>query len=486
MEGNRSIEAPQRAPWKINKWLAFWIVGASSFISTLDAGVVGVALPRLVAYFDTTPSTILWVNVIFFVVGIGLLPTMGWIGDKRGRRLIFSLGFLLFTLGMASSALSQSVFQLIGGRFVQGIGNAMLMANGLAIIAQSFPSNERGTAIGLHGAVLGVGLAGGPAIGGVILDALGWQALFYMRVPLGVAGLAMAWAFLPRRSDTGKPLDLDYGGAVTLFLGMGSFLFVLSQSGSLGFGSPLVMAAGGGAIVMMGAFVFVERRRAQPLIELALFKVRQFRLFLFLHVLHYVVVGSVTFLVPFYLISGLEYSASKAGLFITAFFALRLPFAPVSGWLSDKFGPTLLSVTGLAIAVAGTLLLSRLGASANEWTIALSLLFAGLGSSMFEPTNSSGIMGALRLSQLGIASAAISMGRQVGLATGTALGGALFILRQDAHLAALRGVAGEMAPALSAAKGFGDATLIIVSLVGAGLVASLIERGIVSWRGGSS
>jgi MFS family permease len=355
----------------------------------------------------------------------------------------------------------------------------MLMANGLAIIAQSFPTNERGKAIGLQGAVLGVGLAGGPAIGGFILDTLGWQALFYTRLPIGLLGMAIAWKYLPRASKQKEPLNLDYIGAITLFVGMAVFLLMLSQSSSLGFWSPLILSMAGVSIVLIATFVLVENRTAQPLIEMALFKIRQFRLFLFLHVLHYIIVGAVVFLVPFYLMNGLGHSATKTGLFITAFFVLRLPFAPISGWLSDRFGFSPLSIAGLSLAVLGTFILSRLGGGASDWAIAFSLIFAGLGSSMFEPTNSSGIMGALRQRQLGIASAAISMGRQIGLATGTTLGGAIFILREQVHSASLQvqGVAEEVAASMSVVRGFGDAMLIIVVLVAIGLLTPIIDRG---------
>lgn len=478
MQRERPAASTGPQTWAINKWLAFFIVAIGMFIATLDAGVVGVSIPKLVIAFHTNASTILWVNLIYFIVGVGLMPTMGWLGDKKGRRRVFVLAFILFTVGLIISTFSQNVYQLIAARFVQGAGNSMLMSNGLAIIAQSFPRNERGKAFGLNGAVLGLGLAGGPAIGGVLLDAFEWQSLFYTRIPFALLGIALAWRFLPKDSQQSGPLNLDFWGAAALFASTGAFLFALSEGSRYGFVSPVVISAAAASIVFIAAFIWRENTASNPVVGMSLFKIRRFRVTLVLHVMHYLIVGSVAFLVPFYLINGLGYSSSKTGLFVAIFFALRLPFAPTSGWLSDRFGYAAISMTGLAIAALGAFLLSRLGTGGTELTIALSLLLAGLGCSMFEPTNSTGIMGALKQDQLGLGSAAVSMGRQIGLATGTALGGAIYILREAAYSTSLQaqGVVEEIAKTTAVAKGFQDALLVIVVLVALSLFLPFVDR----------
>lgn len=463
----------KREPKAGNKWLVLMTVVMGTFMVTLDAGMISVSYPALVSSLNTDASTVLWVNVSYYLISTGILLTLGWIGDVTGRRSIFIMGFLVFALGLVFSSLSQGVIQLILSRLVQGVGHSMILATGLAILAKTFPASERGKAIGIDGAMVGLGLGIGPMVGGVILDTLGWQATFYTRIPLSLAGVALGWFFLPDDRRPAGRLRVDYLGAATLFASMAAFLLMVNQGGRLGFGSPIAVSMAALTVAMVPAFVLVERRTHQPVIDLSLFKNGQFRAGLLVQIFHFLAAGATGFLLSFYLIDALGYSASKAGLFLTLLYSMRLFFSPFSGWLTDRLGYRLPSAVGIALLAIGILVLSRLGAEANPWLLAISLAIAGTGSALFEPSNSSAIMGAAGHDRLGTASASVATGRQLAMSTGMAWSAAVFTMREKAHLGGLPGQNAPTPPPVIS-QAFGDAMVMATILAAVGLVLALL------------
>ncbi len=461
-----------------NKWLAFLVVSLGSFMVTLDAGIVTVSFPSLVTALNTDASTVVWVTLSYFTIGTGLLFTMGWIGDVMGRRKIYVLGILIFTIGLALAPLSQTITHLILIRLIQGVGHSMVMSNGLAIITQAFSSKERGKVMGLLASVLAVGLGGGPAVGGVIVDSLNWQAIFYTRVPLGILVLALAWILLPMSRGRREKLRLDYLGALALFGGMASFLLMLNQAGKLGFTSPLTLAMAGLTAVLIPSLILIEKRATRPIIDLSLFRQRQFNIGLALHYLHFIGVGAIFFLSPFYFINGLGYSPVAAGLFLTVFFAMRTFLSPISGVLADKLGYRLPSSVGMGIMAIGLFMLSQLGVQATSMSIVLSMAVAGFGSAIVDPANTSSIMGAVNRARLGAASASVAAGRQIALSTGIALGGAIFALREQSYLSAFKaqGITEVVAASNALVEGFGDALLAIAFPLMLAVALALMKR----------
>ena len=180
----------------IYKWLALATVGLGVLTSTLDGSIVNLAYPVLTEAFNTTPSTVLWVTVAYLLVSSSLALPLGTIGDIVGRKRLYILGFIVFTIGLGLSSISQTIGQLISFRILQGVGQAMLVATINALIVDAFPDKERGRALGINGALVGLGLSSGPFLGGIILDFLGWQALFWTRLPVSVIGLIIAIVIL--------------------------------------------------------------------------------------------------------------------------------------------------------------------------------------------------------------------------------------------------------------------------------------------------
>ena len=460
------------------KWLILMASAMGTLVLTLDSGMVGVSYPALAEAFDTDSSTVLWTSVVYWVTGIGLVVTIGWVADVGRRRTIFSLGFIVLTLGIAFSALSTNMWQLIASRIFQGVGSAMLLANVNAIITQTFPARERGKALGISGAAVGAGLSAGPVLGGLLLDALSWRALFYTRIPLSLLGAALAWRVLPTERKVPGTYRIDYLGAAALFATLASFLLVVNQGSERGFASPFVLGMFAFLVVSVPLLVWSQRRSVRPILDFALFRRSQFSIGLGVQMCHYLALGAILLLAPFYFVDALGFSATRMGVFITAYTLARTFLAPFSGWLSDKTGAWLPTSIGQLVLGAALLWLSRLGTGGSEGSILASLMLVGVGSAFFEPPNTSSIMGSVPRDRLGTASAAVASGRQIAFAIGVAVAGAIFTIRERAYLDELVSAG---TPVLEAgreaiARGFSDALLAGVVLAGLGVVLAISGR----------
>ena len=289
--------------------------------------------------------------------------TLGRAGDAFGRKKLYTFGLVIFSMGLGLCSLAQSLIQLVMFRLVQAVGAAMTIATGNAIITASFPSKERGRALGIMGAVGGVGLLSGPALGGILLDLLGWRSIFYLRLPIGIIGVTMARALLKDQFSPKRGQKFDLLGAATLFLALTCLLLAVNRGQSLGWTSPWVAGLGIMSVLLLFLFLFVERGAAQPVLDLRLFRRRLFSAASGSHVLLYMATTAVSFLMPFYLIQGLGLSASKAGLLLITTPAVSLVASPLSGRLSDRLGTLFLCASGLALVSVGLFLLSGLGAA---------------------------------------------------------------------------------------------------------------------------
>ncbi|MCZ7577518.1 MAG: MFS transporter [Dehalococcoidia bacterium] len=194
------------------KWRCLIAVAFGTFMATMDFSIVNVALPTLSREFDRSPDTVVWATLISSLVVTGLTLTAGRVGDLYGRKRVYITGWVIFTLGMAVASFAQTIEQLIAYRFFQAIGVSLAMANGNAIVTDAFPPEERGQALGTTGSVVGAGLMSGPIIGGVLLGLFGWQSIFYLRVPIGIIAMTLAFLFIrpsePLPAGTSRKLDI--------------------------------------------------------------------------------------------------------------------------------------------------------------------------------------------------------------------------------------------------------------------------------------
>ena len=459
------------------KWIAMSVVAVGTFMITLDSGAVRIALPQLGHVFQAGPNSVVWVLLIYLLIGTGLMLTLGWAGDAFGRKRLYTFGLVIFSMGLGLCSLAQSLIQLVMFRLVQAVGAAMTVATGNAIITASFPSQERGRALGIMGAVVGVGLLSGPALGGILLDLLGWRSIFYLRLPIGIIGVAMARALLKDQFSPKRGQKFDLLGAATLFLALTCLLLAVNRGQSLGWTSPWVVGLGMMSVLLLFLFLFVERRVAQPVLDLKLFRRRLFSAASGSHVFLYMATTAVSFLMPFYLIQGLSLSASKAGLLLVTIPAISLVVSPLSGRLSDRLGTLLLCASGLTLVSAGLFLLSGLGANASIGDVVLRLLVLGVGMALFVPPNTSAIMGSVPSERLGTASAMVGTLRQVGMSVGLAIAGSVFAASQFSHATQLasQGLPEDVVQRLSTVSGIHDAIFAALAIAVIGLVASVLR-----------
>src|SRR5659263_734502 len=210
------------------KWKAMAVVWIGIFMATLDGSIVNIALPALTDFFKTDITTIEWVVMAYLLTITSLLLSLGRISDMIGRKTIFAGGLAVFTLGSGLCAFSTTEGQLILFRIFQGIGAAMLMATGVAIITHAFPPRERGKAMGLIGTVVSIGSMTGPVLGGFLIQRVGWQSIFYINIPVGIVGTIMALKVL-HDDERIKGQSFDIPGALTLFISLVSLLLALSE-----------------------------------------------------------------------------------------------------------------------------------------------------------------------------------------------------------------------------------------------------------------
>jgi EmrB/QacA subfamily drug resistance transporter len=311
------------------KWLALLTVSIGTFMATLDASIVNISLPRLRDVFDTEPSVVLWVTVAYLLVSVGLVLSVGKVGDLFGRKRVYIIGLTVFTVGLVLCWISQSIVQLILSRVLQGVGASMTAALSNAIVTDVFPDQERGKALGILGAVVSTGLLSGPVLGGFLLDALDWPSIFYIRVPVGVIGVVMALFLLREQKGTSTALRFDWAGAVTLFGGFSCLLLFFNLGGRLGFTSTPVLALCVGMLVLLTLFVLIERRASQPILNLGLFRNRVFASGIISMGIMFLGISANMFLSPFYLIGGLGHSAAQAGLLFAVIPSATLIVGPL-------------------------------------------------------------------------------------------------------------------------------------------------------------
>ena len=408
------------------KWLVLIAIGTGSFMAALDGSVVNTILPVLRDTFGSNVATIEWVVTVYLLVLSGLLLSFGRLGDLRGHRSIYVWGFGIFVASSALCGLAWSAAMLIAFRGLQAIGGAMLASNSPAIVTGNFPGEQRGRAFGLVSTMTYLGLTVGPSLGGWLTHAFGWRTVFYINVPVGLLALVLSLLFIPKDSpsESGKRFDLP-GAAV--FLGALTLLLLgLNKGADWGWTSASVLGLLGGAFLFMAAFILIERRSSDPLLDLNLFRIPLFSTSAAGAILNYICVFSITFLMPFYLIVGRGLNPAQAGLLLTVQPVIMAITAPISGVFSDKIGSRWPGMLGMGVLAGGLLLLSMLGPETEFWLVALGLAIAGAGTGTFISPNTSALMGAAPRSRQGIASGVLAAARNFGMVLGIGLAAAIF------------------------------------------------------------
>lgn len=408
------------------RWYVLATVSIGTFMATLDSSIVNVALPTISRQLLASLSSLQWVVTAYLLAISSLLPVFGRVADLLGRKKIYSLGFLIFTVGSVLCGLAQSLWFLVASRILQAVGASMLMSNSQAIVTAIFPPQERGRALGLTGTVVALGSLTGPALGGILIGLGSWHWIFFINLPVGLLGFLMARLILPFDQTIKGKEKFDFAGALLFTCGMVGLLFGINNGESWGWSSPVILASIGLGVFLLIAYALVEQNVRHPLIDLSLFRIRPFLIGTMSAWLCFMAMFANTMLLPFYLQQVLKYSPTQVGLLMTVFPITMAIVAPLSGSASDKFGPMVLTTTGLGIIAAGLFYFSTLTPAAHFYHIIPGSLLLGLGSGMFQSPNNSSIMSSVPLKKLGVAGGINSLVRNVGMITGIALSVSLF------------------------------------------------------------
>ena len=238
------------------KWIVLSVIAVGTLASTIDMGGIRVILPNLEHVFHTSPDVVVWVSLIWVLLGSGFMLSMGRASDILGRKRLYTAGMIIFTVGLILCSISRSIVQLIIFRFIQAFGAAITISIANAILTSAFPDTQRGKALGILGAIGGLGMLSGPAIAGLCLDLLGWRSFFYLRTVIGVTGVLMSHFLLKEQSTRKNGEKFDLPGASTLFVSLTCLLLAMTQGQNAGWTSPLILLlAGFGSLLFFVSFL---------------------------------------------------------------------------------------------------------------------------------------------------------------------------------------------------------------------------------------
>ena len=450
-----------------SQWWLLAAVGLSSLMVSSQTSALNAILPFVARSFGVDLPTIQWVVLAYLIVSSGLLLAFGRLGDMIGQRRLFLTGFAIFISGSLFSSLAPNPAWLIGTRIVQAIGGGMITSSSSPLITKTLPQSHRGRGLSAQIVMVYFGLAAGPGLGGFLADTLGWRWVFLVNVPLGLLAAAVTLAAVPRDETVLSKQPFDWAGALTFMVALTALFFLI------GGGKGRQWIPGGEAILLMiflvaaVAFVTIELRRLEPMLDLKLFKSRFFSAAAASAMINYIGYITLAFMVPFYLVDGIGYGATSAGLLIMAMPVGMMIVAPVSGWLSDKIGPRIPASFGMVLLAGGIFLVSRLGSTPSENEIISRLMLAGVGLGLFSSANNSAIMGVVPIDRQGVANGVVSTARQLGMMLGVAATTAIFKARYPLYSA--------LGEAQATAAAAADAFLVVAVIILLGALTSLVR-----------
>lgn len=405
------------------KW--WTLVGACSglFVLMLDSTVVALALSSIKEELGASASELQWVMNGYLLTIAVLVVTAGRLGDMLGRKRLFVVGMVLFGAGSVLSGTAQGPLMLIGGRVLQGVGAAPMLSLSLAIVCNAFPAEEQPRALGIWAAVSAIALAIGPVVGGALI-ALDWRLIFWINLPVVVAGIATVLASAPESTDPQAGRRVDFAGLLALALGLGGLVLAMIQSREGPAGLTAALAVLG--VVALAAFAWIERRVRNPIVEFSLFRNGPY---FGASAAAFAVVGSywaVMFFQPQYLQDARGHSALLSGVLILPVTAPMVFISPFSGRLIGRLGARRLMTAGMLCGVAGLLVLTRVAPGSSYALVLCGYLLFGVAIGLVYAPMSTAAMAAMPAQKVGIASGVLAMDRIVAGSLALAATGAAF------------------------------------------------------------
>jgi EmrB/QacA subfamily drug resistance transporter len=406
------------------KWWTLAAVSFGLFMIMLDNTVVNVALPSIQRDLGADLSELEWVVAGYALTFAALMLIGGKIGDAYGRRLIFIVGIVIFTLASLWCGLANSGEALIAARVVQGAGAALMNPASLSIIAATFPPRQRGTAIGIWAGVSALALAIGPLAGGLLTEHLGWNWIFFVNIPVGIAGVAASLLLIDESRDE-THVRLDVPGLATSAVGLFALTYGLIEANSYGWTSARIVGSFIVAVVSLVAFVLLERHQRDPMLPLELFRNRTYSGANIVLLLVALAMFGVFFFVSLYMQNILGFSAVQTGAAFLPMTVLIILIAPIAGRTTDRIGSRAFMTIGMCLVAAQLLYFSQLGADATFWNLLPGLLVGGAGMAMTMTPSAAAATRAVPVDKAGVGAGVLNACRQVGGSLGIAVMGAI-------------------------------------------------------------
>jgi len=402
------------------RWMILISVGIFTLMATLDGSIVNIALPVISKNLNIGMNMAEWVVSIYLVTICIFLLMFGKIADSIGKIKVFKMGSVLFIIGSIVCGLSADLTWLLIGRVIQAFGASMAMATNNGIITQSFPLRERGYALGYIGSFVSIGAIAGPGIGGLILGHFHWSYIFWINIPIGLIALFLGYINLPKKESI-NPTRFDFKGFLAYFLTLILFFSAIFIGQSVGFTNPYIVITFIIAIGSFLVFLHIEKTVDQPMIELRIFSNHNFTLGLVAGFLIFVTNFFFNVISPFYLENALGIGASTAGYILMAFPLVQVVVAPISGKLSAKVNPIVLTIVGLAVIEIAQLGYLAFNLETSIWFILIFIGLNGLGNGLFQAPNNTMIMSSVETHDLGIAGGLNALSRNLGMIIGVSV-----------------------------------------------------------------
>jgi EmrB/QacA subfamily drug resistance transporter len=451
------------------KWWTLLAVAFGLFMIMLDNTVVNVALPTMEKDLHVKLSQLEWVVTAYALTFAALLITGGKLADLYGRRRIFVLGLVIFTLSSLACGLAPTAGFLIGARVVQGSGAALMNPATLSIITATFPPKERGQAIGIWAGVSALALAIGPLAGGLITENLNWNWIFFVNVPVGALGIVVSQLVIRESRDMSREQSIDLPGLVTSVGFLFSLSYALIEGNDRGWTSAEILGLFAAAAVLLVAFILFELHQRLPMLDLSLFRNGAFVGANLVAMLVSLAMFGVFFFVSIYIQGILGYSATQAGAMFLPMTILIILIAPIAGRFSDRVGSRWLMGGGMALVGVSLLLYQRVSIHSDFWTLLPAMVLGGVGMACTMSPMTAAAMGAVPVDKAGVGSGVLNSFRQVGGSLGIALIGAIvasFIHHPQHSLAGAQDYVNGLHAglAVSAAISFAAAIVAVVTV----------------------
>lgn len=395
------------------KWIALSCTTIGALFSVLSGSTLMIALPVIMKDLHAGMGIVTWILMGYMLIMTILVPSVGRVADMFGRKKLYVSGFAVFTVASFFCAISPNAVWLLVFRMIQAVGGALMVANSTAIVADAFPRQELGKALGINGMIISIASVIGPILGGFLIH-VGWRSIFYMNIPIGIIGTLWAAFQLQEEYTEPEKQKFDWAGTLTFSTGMLSLLLALTMGGFTGWLQLPVLLLFIVSVILLFFFIRTEKKSTAPMLDLQLFRIRALAFAYASNLMNGIARGAVTFLLIFYFQGIKSVDPIQAGILLAPIAVSMMIASPISGYFSDKYGARVLSSIGLLISAAGLLGMVFITDKTPYSLLIVYMFTLGLGSGMFFSPNSSSIMGIVPADKRGIAAGVRTMALNAG------------------------------------------------------------------------